>query len=193
MSTVPPLAPAAVRGSDARAMNGIHDMGGMDGFGRVEVEAGEPVFHHPWERRVFGLVATLAARRITGGTDRFRFALERMTPSHYLQASYYERWLTAAATLLVERGIVSPDELAARAGGSFPLSQRASSITVPDAVPAAAPRFGVGSAVIVRNDHPRGHTRCPRYVRGKRGTVMRVDGLFPLPDVAAHSDRPCAE
>jgi nitrile hydratase subunit beta len=174
-------------------MNGPHDMGGMDGFGPVEVEAGEPVFHHAWERRVFGLVAASAARRRIGTTDAFRFAIERMEPSHYLRASYYERWLTAMATLLVEHGVLTRDELVGRAGGSFPLSRPARLLRIPEPAPAATPRFAVGSAVRVRNEHPRGHTRCPRYVRGRRGTVVRVDGVFPLPDVAAHDDRPCAE
>lgn len=174
-------------------MNGIHDLGGMDGFGAVEVEAGEPVFHHAWERRVFGLSAALrVALRTT--TDAFRFAIERMEPSHYLRASYYERWMTALATQLVENGMIERGELEARAGGSFPLSQAAPHLHLPEpAPPDAPPRFAVGSAVAVRNAHPAGHTRCPRYVRGKRGTVVRVDGSFRLPDIAAHSRVPCAE
>ena len=170
-------------------MNGVHDMGGMDGFGAVDVEADEPVFHRAWEGRVFGLVAALAARRRLGGTDAFRFAIERMEPAHYLGASYYERWLTAAATLLVEHGAVGRDEL----GAGFPLSRPAPTLCLPEPADAGAPRFAVGDAVRVWNAHPRGHTRCPRYVRGKRGTVVRVDGVFPLPDVAAHDGRPGLE
>jgi len=168
-------------------MNGLHDMGGMDGFGPVEVEAGEPVFHHAWERGVFGLVAASAARRRIGTTDAFRFAIERMEPSHYLRASYYERWLTAMATLLVEHGVLTRDELVGRAGGSFPLSRPAPLLRIPEPAPAATPRFAVGSAVRVRNEHPRGHTRCPRYVRGKTGVVVRADGTYSLPDIEAHS------
>jgi nitrile hydratase len=174
-------------------MNGLHDMGGMDGFGPVEIGGNEPVFHHRWERRVFGLVAASAARRLAGTTDAFRFAIERMRPAHYLRASYYERWLTALATLLVEKGVVTREALRDRAGGSFPLSESAPPLDVPAPRDAAVPRFGVGSAVVVRNAHPRGHTRCPRYVRGKRGTIVRVDGRFSLPDVAAHRAGPCAE
>jgi nitrile hydratase subunit beta len=174
-------------------MNGLHDMGGMGGFGPVQVEEGEPVFHHPWERRVFGLVAGSAARRLAGSTDAFRFAIERMPPAHYLQAPYYERWLTALATLLVEKGVITREELVRRAGGSFPLSQPVPPLRLPTATRSQAPRFGVGDSVVVRNEHPGGHTRCPRYVRGKRGTVVRVDGAFRLPDVAAHREVPCAE
>src|SRR5262245_38276616 len=158
----------------------------MDGFGAVEVEAGEPVFHHAWERSVFRMAIAFTARRIAR-TDTFRFAIERMEPAHYLTSPYYERWLTAAATLLVERAVVTREALEARAGGPFPLSRPAPALAVPEVAPAgAAPRYAVGSAVRVINAHPAGHTRCPRYVRGKRGTVMRVDGPFRLPDVVAH-------
>jgi nitrile hydratase subunit beta len=174
-------------------MNGVHDMGGMDGFGAVEVEADEPVFHHAWERRVFGLVAALAAGRRLWTTDAFRFAIERMEPSHYLAASYYERWLTAVATLLVEHGSLRHEDLETRVNGPFPLSRAAPLREIQEPAPAAGARFAVGSSVRVGNDHPRGHTRCPRYVRGKRGTVVRVDGIFPLPQVAAHRERRCAE
>jgi nitrile hydratase len=162
----------------------------MDGFGRVGAETDKPAFHHPWEGRVFGVAAALLGRRITN-VDAFRYAIERMEPAHYLDSSYYERWLTAAATLLVERGVVTRAELEARAGGPFPLSCPAPALGVPELGPSGPPRFAVGSAVRVVNAHPMGHTRCPRYVRGRRGVVVRVDGVFPLPDVAAHVERPC--
>ena len=171
-------------------MNGIHDMGGLDGFGRVEVEADEPVFHHPWERAVFGISTALLGRRIANG-DAFRHAIERMDPAHYLTSSYYEHWLTGAATLLVERGVVSAAELESRAGGAFPLAGAVRPTDVPEVAPRGTARFAIGMAVRVRNLHPAGHTRCPRYVRGRRGVIVRLDGRSPLPDVAAHADRPC--
>jgi len=172
-------------------MNGVHDLGGMDGFGPVDVEANEPVFHEPWERRVFGLVSAVSAQRLSN-THTFRHAIERMDPAHYLTSSYYEHWLTALTTLLVEKGVATRSELEARAGGRVPVSQpvRPGPVVL-SAVSAAAPRFTLGSTVVVRNAHPLGHTRCPRYVRGKRGIVTRVDGLFPLPDVAAHAGDRC--
>lgn len=172
-------------------MDGVHDLGGMDGFGPVDVEANEPVFHHPWERVVFGLVA---ARRAQGlaNVHAFRHAIERMEPVHYLSSPYYEHWLTALATLLVETGILTRDQLEARAGGRVPLSQPARrGALMLSTASAATPRFAIGSRVVVRNLHPLGHTRCPRYIRGKRGVVVRVDGLFPLADVGAHSSQPC--
>jgi nitrile hydratase subunit beta len=173
-------------------MNGVHDLGGMDGFGAVQVEPNEPVFHDAWERVVFGLVVAMSAQRLSN-TDTFRHAIERMDPVHYLGSSYYEHWLSALATLLVERGVVTRDELSARSGAPFPLSGPARA-HAPSAVPSnAVPRFAVGNAVRVRNLNPLGHTRCPRYVRGKRGVVTRVDGRFSLPDVAAHSDQRCEQ
>lgn len=171
-------------------MNGIHDMGGVDGFGRVAVEANEPVFHHPWERAVFGISTAVLGRRIANG-HAFRHAIERMDPAHYLASSYYEHWLTGVATLLVERGVVSTAALESRAGGAFPLGGPVRATDVPEVAPRSAARFAIGTAVRVRNLHPPGHTRCPRYVRGRRGVVVRLDGIYPLPDVAAHADRPC--
>ena len=164
-------------------MNGIHDLGGMDGFGPVEVERDEPVFHAGWERTVFGLSVARALARL-GNTHEFRHAIERMEPLHYLGSSYYEHWLTALATLFVERGVLTREELEQRAGGTFPLSRPATG-GPGAAVPAAC--FAVGDVVRVRNVHPEGHTRCPRYVRGRRGVVTRVDPSFPVPDVAAHA------
>jgi nitrile hydratase subunit beta len=174
-------------------MNGVHDLGGMDGFGSVQVEEHEPVFHHAWERRVFGMTFAAAAQRLSN-TDAFRHAIERMEPTHYLGSSYYEHWLTGLATLLVERGVLTRAELVTRAGAAFLLSQpvRAGTLSVPSSSDTAS-RFAVGNTVRVRNRHPAGHTRCPRYVRGKRGVVTRIDGRFALPDVAAHSEQRCIQ
>jgi nitrile hydratase beta subunit len=170
-------------------MDGIHDLGGLEGFGPVEVERNEPVFHEEWERRVFRLnLAAGFGLRYSGGA--FRHSIERMDPGHYLTSSYYEHWLTGVTTLIVEAGLTSPDELDRRAGGRFPLS-RPDRGTVP-----ASPepdrtdaRFAVGDRVRVREWHPPGHTRAPRYVQGKQGVVVRVDGAHNVPDVEAHSDR----
>ena len=95
-------------------MNGIHDLGGMHGFGPVVREKDEPVFHAEWERRTFGLLtATLALRRYN--IDEFRHAIERMDPARYLESSYYEHWLHAIETLLIEKGVITEKELSARA------------------------------------------------------------------------------
>ncbi|HXJ33013.1 MAG TPA: nitrile hydratase subunit beta [Candidatus Eisenbacteria bacterium] len=169
-------------------MDGVHDLGGMGGFGAVEVEPNEPVFHEPWEARAFALnflgIGVLRAYNV----HEYRHAVERMDPAHYLAASYYERWLTGVATLLVEKGVVTRDELEARAGGPFPLSRPAAPGRTADA-PGEGPRFAVGDTVLVRDVHPRGHTRAPRYVRGRRGVVLRVVRRFLFPDAAGHGLR----
>lgn len=94
-------------------MNGIHDLGGMHGLGRIEVEENEPVFHEEWEKRTFALFIGLAPLGINN-IDEFRHAIERMGALEYLESSYYEHWLHAAETLLVEKGVISAQEYAAR-------------------------------------------------------------------------------
>ena len=168
-------------------MNGIHDMGGMDGFGRVEPEANEPVFHADWEKRVFALVnGTL--RLTDANVDEFRHAIERIPPARYLASSYYERWRQAVETLLLERGIVTREELDALP--SPELAAAPVSAIAPSQRPAKASnlraRFKAGDHVRVRNINPAGHTRSPRYVRGKTGTVRRDYGTYVFPDTNAH-------
>src|SRR4029453_1185018 len=102
-----------------RLMDGIHDLGGRQGFGRVRHSPTAPAFHGDWEKRVNALY-TLAVRSGIFNMDEYRHAIERMEPRHYVSASYYERTLTSLATLLVEKGLVTRDELERRAQGSFP-------------------------------------------------------------------------
>jgi nitrile hydratase len=167
-------------------MDGIHDLGGRQGFGAVAHSPAEPPFHEPWEAVARALMAVVAgAVQASGG--EFRHSIERMDPGHYLTSSYYEHWLTAAATLAVEHELVTHAELEARAGGRFPLSGPVLALPVVDAGPdVSAPRFGVGDRVRVREWHPPGHTRCPGYLRGKAGVVVRVDGTHSVPDIEAH-------
>jgi nitrile hydratase len=182
-------------------MNGAHDMGGMHGFGPVIREENEPVFHEPWERTVYGMQRALRVRGIIN-IDESRHGIERMPPAEYLAASYYERWLSSLERNLAEKGIVSPDELASRTAllrehPDTPTPQRddpelRALMTKPSNGPAEyqretdAPRFAVGDKVVTRNVHPTGHTRLPRYVRGKPGTIHAVRGGYILPDANAH-------
>jgi nitrile hydratase len=172
------------------AVDGVHDLGGAAGFGPVLVEADEPTFHEPWEGRVFGVAGLVL---LAGGfnTPMFRHAIERMEPAHYLSSSYYEHWLTALATLAVEGGLVEREPLVARAGdAAFPLSSpvAADPLLAPlDDRPADEARFAVDDRVRVRNVHPLGHTRCPDYVRGRVGRVVRVDPDCPIPELEAHA------
>lgn len=167
-------------------MDGIHDLGGRQGFGTVQHSPEEPVFHHAWEARARALVH-LVAGAVDTRSGEFRHSIERMDPGHYLTSRYYEHWLTAAATLAVEHGLVTLSELEARAGGGFPLSGPVRGEPIDDpGWDVAEPRFQAGDQVRVREWHPPGHTRCPGYVRGKTGTVVRLDGNYSLPDIEAH-------
>jgi nitrile hydratase beta subunit len=176
-------------------MNGIHDMGGMDGFGPVVREAKEPVFHADWERRVFALV-NVAMNVARVNVDEFRHAIERIPPGQYLTSSYYERWLAAVETLLVERRIITRDELIAKHDGSAEIvrAQIATGMRTvgPDPIEekpgAKSPRarFARGDRVRARNFNTSGHTRLPRYVRGKHGVIARDWGVFVFPDTNAH-------
>ena len=177
-------------------MNGIHDMGGMTCFGPILREENEPIFHNPWERRVFGM--TMMTMGQVDTLDAFRHTGERMDPVHYLSSSYYEHWLAGLETVLVEKGILTKEELAtgiARdTSGSTrtPLPPEAVLAVVQHGAPASrqtgrlTPRFKAGDHVIARNFNPSGHTRLPRYVRGKRGVIDRVHGTFVYPDTNAH-------
>ena len=167
-------------------VDGIHDLGGMQGFGLVHHLSAEPAFRYQWQAVARALMFVVG-REIDVSVAEFRHSIERMDPGHYLTADYYEHWLTAAATVAVEHGIVTRSDLEARAGGRFPLSGPVLAPPVADAGPdVGEPRFGAGDRVRVRDWHPPGHTRCPRYARGKTGVVVRVDGTHSVPDVEAH-------
>jgi nitrile hydratase len=177
-------------------VNGIHDMGGMHGMGPIAREADEPVFHHAWERRVFAL--RLAASALgCWNLDASRHAGERMPPARYLAASYYQRWLYSLEELLVAHGLLSRAEIAGgvAASGSARTPRQALPAEAVDvmvrypggarvAAPVAA-RFALGDAVVARNVHPVGHTRLPRYARGRRGVIERDHGVFVFPDTHA--------
>lgn len=185
-------------------MNGAHDLGGMHGFGPVVAEPDEPVFHAAWERRAFGLTLAMGAWR-RWNLDMSRFAREQMPPAEYLATSYYEHWLFGLLRLLAEHGFASPDELErVRRGEPAPVGGRAEVPEVrdgalrPEGVPRmlrtrraarlddpVPPKFRVGQAVRARNIHPTGHTRVPRYVRGRRGVVAIDHGVFIFPDTHA--------
>ena len=167
-----------------------HDLGGRVGLGPVHVEQDEPVFHAPWERTARALVYAAMSAHPDPTTSAFRHAIERMDPGHYLTSSYYEHWLTAAATVAVESGVVECAELEAAAGGPFPLSRPPLD---PHVEGSGAQRFAVSDRVRVTAADHGGHSRCPGYVRGRTGTVVRVDDRFSLPDVEAHSTRRVVE
>jgi nitrile hydratase len=172
-------------------MNGIHDMGGLHGFGRVEVEADEPVFHARWEARVFGIVQSLGG----GNIDAGRHSLERLDPVIYLRNGYYGRWLAALEATLRTAGIVSDEELAARmrrpATAGAPAGTGPSAWKSPPGIDYARDvdrpaSFRDGQQVRTRNHQPAGHTRLPAYARCKRGTIVHRHAAMVYPDDHAH-------
>jgi len=171
-------------------MNGVHDMGGMQNMGPVRVEKNEPVFHAEWERRVFAMDDAIDGDW-PGGAGRYQ--KELIPPDQYLRMSYYERWLTGLSELLVKSGMVTRSELQTgiAEGGNTKGRKvlRAAEVRAAVAggyparrdVPAAA-KFRVGERVRARNLNPPGHTRLPRYARGKQGTIARDHGVFAFND-----------
>jgi nitrile hydratase subunit beta len=165
-------------------------MGGMHGMGPIVYEKNEPVFHARWEARVLAMLGAMGA---TGKLRGFgRAALERIPPAEYLRMSYYERFFTVLVQSLVGSGLVTPDEVrtgkAARgspkAVPALNAAEAASRPLQPRTVPnvRAEPRFQVGQRVRARNIHPEGHTRLPRYARGRAGIIERDYGPSLLPD-----------
>ena len=163
-------------------MDGIHDLGGKQGFGPVRYTLDAPAFHAEWEVRANSLYA-FAVRLGIFNMDEYRHAIERMEPRHYLTASYYERSLTSLATLCVEKGVVSREELERRAQGLIPLA--APSAPGRTNVPSRE-RFKAGDRVRVRPDYVPGHVRMPGYIRGKTGVVVGESPAYPFPDAHAH-------
>jgi len=180
-------------------MNGVHDLGGMHGLGRVEVERNEPVFHADWEKVVFTISYTTGSFY---NSDEFRHSIERMNSVHYLASRYYEHWLCGIELLLIEKGVISKQELDEKTArfkqglGAIPrredhnLTEKVLQIIKKGDSSrrdvSREPNFKVGEAVRAKNINPTGHTRLPRYVRGKAGTIAQIYGAFVLPDTNAH-------
>lgn len=177
-------------------MNGVHDMGGRRDLGRLDYEKSEPVFHASWEARVYALTRAMA----TWGKwnlDASRHALERIPAADYLRMSYYERWFHRLASQVVEYGMVSKEEIDSgkAAPGSIKVTPAMTLATssqwlsrgIPSSQDPGVPlRFTVRQRVRARNINPTGHTRLPRYVRGKAGVIVRDHGVYLFPDSNAH-------
>jgi nitrile hydratase beta subunit len=176
-------------------MNGIHDMGGMQGMGPVRPEKDEPVFHSHWEARAFAMVRAMGAAG-KWNIDASRYQRELIPAAEYLRMSYYEKWFAGLIELLILKGLVTRAEI--ESGKSAPGSPRATPALTAEKVasltargsPASrlapvSPRFQPGQSVRARNMHPVGHTRLPRFVRAKLGTIDRDHGVFVFPDTNA--------
>jgi nitrile hydratase len=182
-------------------VNGVHDLGGMHGFGPVVLEPDEPVFHAEWERRTFALNLAMGAWG-RWNLDMSRSMREQMPPAEYLATTYYEHWLWGLERLLERHGFLARADLDRRVregadSQAGPVEPRAGTLR-PDGVPRllqnrraarlddpVPPKFKAGDEVVARNVNPPGHTRIPRYVRGHRGVVDRDHGVFIFPDTHA--------
>ncbi len=176
-------------------MNGVHDMGGMDGFGKVEAEPNEPMFHTEWEGRVLAMVRAMGAAGAFN-IDTSRFYRETLPPHVYLSSSYYKKWFLGLEEMLIEKGYISREDVAAGHAVQPAKALKPGKLKL-DAVehsmvrgkfarPAPAPaRFKIGDRVRAKNIHPSTHTRLPRYVRGHVGVVELNHGCHVFPDSAA--------
>jgi len=177
-------------------VNGVHDMGGMHGMGPIDHEKNEPVFHEEWEGRVYAITRLLRAGGGRPNLDNSRYLIELLPPADYLRMSYYEKWLARLLKQIVDLGVVTAAEL--ESGQPSPGAPKATPAIPAAAVPAmvtrrnsarrpaaVSPHFKVGQRVRARNINPAGHTRLPRYARGKHGVVHRDHGVFVFPDTNA--------
>lgn len=176
-------------------MDGVHDMGGMHGMGTVTPEENEPVFHAEWEKRMFAMNNAISALGIRN-IDESRYARERMNPGAYLSSSYYEIWLDGLTRILSEKGLISEEELsgalaprpvstpkpAMKAADVDAIMSKGGNFRAETGKPA---RFKVGDRVRARNIHPQGHTRLPRYARGRVGEIVANYGPHVFPDASA--------
>lgn len=173
-------------------MNGPHDLGGAQGFGPIAPEANEPVFHAEWERRAAALSLAMNATGMWN-IDMVRHARERIPPVEYAAASYYEKWLKGLERLLVEHGLATQAELDAGRSAAPPIALRRTPRAADIAgmlakgshyerQPSAAALYKPGDEVRARVMNPIGHTRLPRYVRGRRGRIASVHGVHVFPD-----------
>jgi nitrile hydratase len=181
-------------------VNGAHDLGGMRGFGPIEIERDEPAFHHDWERRAFAI--TLASGYLgLWNLDQSRAMREQVPRGEYTATSYYEVWLFGLERLLDARGLVTREEIAAgRSEPSAAVAQASAArvLTAGDVEGVLArrrasrldvdiqPCFAVGGRVMTRSADPTGHTRLPRYARGRRGVVTADHGVWIFADAAGN-------
>jgi nitrile hydratase len=180
-------------------MDGVHDMGGMHGFGPIPYEANQEPFHDEWERRVWGLMFATTPPE-DGTLDGVRHNLENMPPHLYLSYEYYERWLYHLTTTVIASGAVTLEEVLS--GSAAPDACARTDAAGPESVDPYVvtpyqreiddpPKFSIGDKVRTSNLHPRGHTRLPRYARDKVGEISLHHGAHVLPDTNAHGHGEC--
>lgn len=184
-------------------MNSIHDMGGMHGFGPIPIEENEPVFHADWEAKAMALRLAMGMWG-KWSLDAGRHANECLSPQQYLNLSYYERWITSLADLAVNAGLITLDEVATGQPASDaprftpPVDAERVRRIIATGRPAARsidaqPKFRIGNRVHTNVNAPTGHTRLPRYARGKTGEIVLHHGAHVFPDTHAHFKGECPQ
>jgi len=179
-------------------MDGIHDLGGKQGHGKIDRSGEDKVFKTDWEGRIFGIV--LGTTPAPGwNIDRGRHARECIDPGDYLTRGYFDRWLVALETLLIDSGRASLEEILAGKAESrpndlpaphgpdrvWPIMQAGYDPKQEERVP---PRHAVGAKVRFLGRGVPGHTRLPAYVMGVAGSVVGYYGNHTLPDAYAHGE-----
>lgn len=180
-------------------MDGVHDLGGREGFGPIPFKDDNTPFHREWEERVYGM-AQSAAGDAGWSIDWFRFCRELIPPADYLARSYFDHWLLTLAAQMIDAGYITLDEI--RTGvstfrpipGYAPSTAREARDFVRDPHSYATSegmlsRFSAGARVRARALGISGHTRLPAYVRGRTGVVLSHHGCHVLPDASAIAER----
>ena len=179
-------------------MDGMHDLGGRQGFGPIAVDEPEEGFHEAWEGRLYGMVQGMS-RPSDWNIDWFRHCRELIDPVDYLVRPYYDQWLQSYAAMMVNSRLATVEELATGRSTGTPsglpapmtpeavqtLKAKARRFDVDDG---PSPSFAKGDAVRVKDRGTGGHTRLPAYARGRRGVIDDYHGAHIFPDAAAHGD-----
>jgi nitrile hydratase beta subunit len=173
-------------------MDGIHDLGGREGFGPVDVNEPEEQFHEPWEARLRCIVNAMS-RAPDWNIDWFRHCRELIDPIDYLSRPYFDQWMQTYAAMMVNSGIATVAEIAAGKSNSS-----ATGVTAPmtveqartanlgkrrfDAEIDAPPRYAVGNTVRTLRQGQSTHTRLPAYVRAHTGRIEKHHGAHVMAD-----------
>ena len=181
-------------------MDGIHDLGGRQGYGPIDVNEPPEPFHAPWEARLFGITRAFT-RPAMFSIDLFRHVRECIDPTEYLSRGYYDQWLLAYAVMMVDAGAVTVEELAtgksAKAIPNTPppmTPEKVATLTKAmsrfDRELDTGPAFAPGDKVKTMSFGSRGHTRLPQYARGREGRIESFRGVHILPDTNMAGDGP---
>ena len=182
-------------------MDGIHDLGGKEGYGPIEVDDDENPFHEDWEGREWGIAQCARAPGIT--IDWWRHCRELIMPEDYLGRPYFDSWAQTDFSTYLEAGWISEEEISAGKSISKDIDYGKPAVAMTlkqvlqedhdhavrfDAEIETPPVFAVGQAVIASRHGKSGHTRLPQYARGRQGTVHAYNGAHVFPDLSAQGE-----